>query len=256
MSIDTRARRAADGARASVTGVNPMAALTELKQTDTTRRRHRGVALAASAAVVAAFALWIGVGMRGAPSSAPPAAPAPSPSVDTREIVGTGLVPGMQARVPVGWDVESDAGNVWLAKDGLVIQSLSTIDAVADPATDKVTPVPADLAAWLRSHPWLGVTAERSVEVDGQQADLLTFATNYTARSAGSDPTFLRLARATQIPTGNAWTVADPGTEITWVIVPRADGDQLVLAFGATTPELKAELASALDEYLASINLV
>lgn len=73
MSIDTRARRAADGVHASARGVNPMTQLVELKQEDKTRQRTGLILTTAVVLVVVLGTLAASTRWLGTDDAAPPA---------------------------------------------------------------------------------------------------------------------------------------------------------------------------------------
>jgi hypothetical protein len=75
MSIDTRARRAADGVHASARGVDPMTQIVDLKREVKTRQRTGMVLTAAVVVVIVLGAFAASTRWLGTDESAPPAAP-------------------------------------------------------------------------------------------------------------------------------------------------------------------------------------
>lgn len=179
MSLDIRARRAADGVHASVTGVNPMTMLDDLKQTDQTRRRSGTVAAVVALLLVVAGGAWYAAGARTVPTSTPVAGTtiSPAPSGDLRETVGALLVPPVSARVPAQWSVDNDTDSLWLSgPKGMSFEVSKPVTAGLDPLKQKVIGAPKDYHAWLLQHPWVKVLSDERVFVDGVQ----TYVTTYT----------------------------------------------------------------------------
>lgn len=90
MSIDTRARRAADGVRASARGVNPMTKLAQLKRDDKTRRRAGAVVAVAVVATAVVLGGWFAAGNRPAPKD--PVQPAGPMRMSQLEEVARGFI--------------------------------------------------------------------------------------------------------------------------------------------------------------------
>jgi hypothetical protein len=265
MNLDIRAQRAADGVRTSTIGLNPMTALSDLKQENTNRRRARAAGLAGTLAVVVALGAWLVTGPRNgaAPTPGPLTSSSTSPSQVATETRGDGgtavgleLRPTLPSVVPQGWTISCDCGFVWLARpDGPVIEVSSALVAASDPVTGKDLAPPRDLAAWLHAHPWLTVTSDTTVLVDGKPARKITFTATSNLPTSPTSDGLHRLMKASGIPQGQPWFVAEAGKSGTWVILPAGHGYQLVTAFGAEDAAQKAELAKGLSDYLASIRL-
>jgi hypothetical protein len=75
MSIDTRARRAADGVHASTRGINPMTQIVDLHREVKTRQRTGVAVTAAVVLVLVAGAFALGARFIGSDETAPPAGP-------------------------------------------------------------------------------------------------------------------------------------------------------------------------------------
>jgi len=262
MNLDTRASRAADGVRASSIGLDPMTALSDLKQENTNRRRARAAGLAATLVVVVGLGAWLVAGPRGGaePAPGPLTSVSSGPSQATHDdggtAVGQELRPVLPAAVPSGWSISCDCGFVWLAHpDGPVIETSSALVAASDPVTGKDLALPRDLPAWLHAHTWLTVTSDTTVLVGGLPARKITFTAKSTLPPAPTSDGLHRLVKASGIPQGQPWFIAEEGKTGTWVIIPRGHGYQLVTAFGADTAATRAELAKGLSDYLASVRL-
>ena len=186
MNLDTRARRAADGVRASAEGLDPMAQLNELKHEDKTRRRATMATAIGSAVVVAAVGVgWFAI--QSDTSDSAPAIPASTPTPTTSVIalepgpmIGAGMTPPLVARAPHSWAVWKDGAFVWVDADGSEstqthIAMSGPILEVFDPELRTGVPIPAEgYAEWLRQNPTLEVLDDRMVVVDGQSFPQLT----------------------------------------------------------------------------------
>lgn len=196
MDLDTRARRAADGVRASARGVDPMAQITELRHEDKTRRRTNTLGAVGAMLVVAAVGVGWFVMQDGEESSGSPAVPLSTPSgqATTSEVnltpgrtVGAGLRPPLVAKAPDSWTVFKDGAFVWIDADGSN-STLPHIDItgplveVFDVDQRAGVPIPPEgYASWLREHPWLEVLDDRTVVVDGQEFPQLTMRMDWKA---------------------------------------------------------------------------
>ncbi|MFL6183050.1 MAG: hypothetical protein ACJ73J_12175 [Actinomycetes bacterium] len=192
MNLDTRARRAADGVRASTGGVDPMVQIRELRREDQTRRRtSRTVAVVAGTVAVAGVG-WLALSQLGSDGAepqpmSPPDVVATTPDPDASSVklapgqtVGTGVQPPLVAKAPESWAVWKDGAFVWLDADGS--QSTMTHVAISGPILEVFDPEqrtgvpipPGGYAEWLRENPTLDVIDDRMVLVDGQRWPQLT----------------------------------------------------------------------------------
>lgn len=189
MNLDTRARRAADGVRASARGVDPMAQITELRHEDKSRRRTNTLGAVGAMLVVAAIGVGWLVTQGGEESNSSPAVPLSTPSgpATTSDInlkpgrtVGAGLQLPLVAKAPDSWSVWKDGAFVWLDADGTRstithIQISGPVVQVFDSEQQSGVPIPSGgYANWLRENPTLDVVDDRMVVVDGQRFPQVT----------------------------------------------------------------------------------
>ena len=180
MNLDTRARRAADGVRASARGVDPMAQITELRHEDKTRRRTT------STLAVARRDRWWWPGPDGsrrrswaARPTRSPADPLSTPSAsDLRGRLSSPARPWAPGCSSRSWPrprvldgLSKDGAFVWLDVDGRTytmpqIQIDGPARAGVRPgAAAPVFPSrPSGYANWLREHP----NARRARRPDGR----------------------------------------------------------------------------------------
>lgn len=110
MSVDTRARRAADGVRASARGVNPMTQLAQLKREDKTRRRAAAVVAVAVVGATAVLGGWLVAGSRLASND--PAQPASQTRMSQAEEVARGFLDAYNA-------YDADRAMAYLTEDAI-----------------------------------------------------------------------------------------------------------------------------------------
>ncbi len=282
MNLDTRARRAADGVRASTQGVDPMGQVTELKREDKARRRN-GAALGGLAALlVIVGAAWFTAANVGGGSDALPATPGPSTNTNAIETpytyqpgqaVGTRLNPPLVTRAPKGWDIPTDESYVWLGQGvglGPHIEIGGPLLAVYDQETGKGMAVPSagcigpvrpscsGYADWLRANPSLTVLADREVSIDGQNFPQLTVRVNDDATLVSGSGGVLLGKYDDGSATGPSWERALPGETFSETIIrvgKHGDTYMVVKASGAKSPEQQAELEAALAGVLDSMKL-
>ncbi len=277
MNLDTRARRAADGVRASTQGVDPMGQVTELIHDDKARRRN-GAALGGLIAVlVIAGAAWFATTNLIGGNDALPATPSPSTgAVETTYTyqpgakVGTKLNPALVTRAPKGWDIPADESYVWLGNGvglGPHIEIGGPVLRVYDQDAGAGVQVPASrcspgvsgpycsgYAAWLREHPSLTVLATQVVTIGGQEFQQLTLRVNDNAAPApGYDG--VPLGSFDETGAGQTWDQVNPGETFTETVLVLGDKTMVVKASGAQTPEQQAELDAALAGVLDSMTL-
>jgi hypothetical protein len=277
MNLDTRARRAADGLRASTGGVDPMAQITELKHEDQARRKSSRTVGVLGALVVVAGVGWLGVSQLGGggegspePMSSPSAVvTAPAEETEAGPVVGVGLTPPLTANAPAGWVIESDGGYVRLDADGeaggpsLLIGG--PVREVWDPEGNTIIDVPAaGYVSWLLGHPSLTLVDSRSVILsdggtvfppagnDGVRARQLTFRFDRDAPGADGD-SGLPLGRYAGYGTRYPWDQVWPGETFTETIIDVGGETMLVKASGARTAAERAEQDAALDLVLSTM---
>lgn len=255
MSLDTRARRAADGVRASVTGVNPMTTLEDLKQTDQTRRRGGAVAAVVALALVVAGGTWYAVGMRNPAHNGganPVSSMSPSPT-DVRPIVGTHLVPGIVARVPALWTVVNDSETLWLNHgSGASFEVSGPIVKAIDPVSQKVVGAPSDYHAWLVTHPWVQVVSDDIVTVDG----IVTHVTRYILQP----PASAKVSMLDLVSDTPGFHAMKAGETVIDVAIPLrrdsgASGYRILRAHNVMGPGRGLAAESGLSDFLASLQL-
>ncbi len=279
MNLDTRARRAADGVRASTQGVDPMGQVTELKHADKARRRN-GTALGGLIALlVIAGVAWFATSSLGGGNDALPAGQDPSPS--TNEVatpftyqpgteVGTKLNPPLVTNAPKGWDIPADESYVWLGNGiglGPHIEISGPMLGVYDQETGKSVKVPdsrctpgvsgpycSGYAAWLREHPSFTVIATQVVTIDGEQFPQLTLRANDDAApAAGYDGVLLGSFKGSG--TDQSWDQVNAGETFTETVLVFGNKTMVVKASGAQTPGQQTELDAALAGVLNSMTL-
>ena len=281
MNLDTRARRAADGLRASTGGVDPMAQITELKHEDQSRRRASRTAAVLGGVIVVAGAGWLAASqLAGSEDSQPQPMSSPdvvvtepAPELSPGPVVGAELPVPLRARAPAEWTVSSDAGYVWLDADswpyGASVQIGGPVEKVWDYDADRAVGVSLggcfqlqacdSYADYLLGHPSLVLLGQREVSVDGREFDQLTFRVKDDAPSTpGYDGVIL--ARYAGIDTGQAWSEVEQGSVFTEAVLelpPRkADHPTMVVAaVGATGAEETAEQQAGLDLVLSTMKL-
>ena len=279
MNLDTRARRAADGVRASTQGVDPMGQVTELKHEDRARRRNGAALGALIALLVVTGAVWFATSDMSGRNNTLPATPGPSPSLNGAQTaftyqpgaeVGTKLNPPLVTRAPKGWDILADESSVWLGNGvglGPHIEVRGPLLGVYDQETGEAVTVPGSrcspgfsgpycsgYAAWLREHPSFDVLATRVVTIDGQQFPQLTLRLyDNAAPAAGYDGVLL--GSFDDIGTGQSWDQVNAGETFTETVLVLGNKTMVVKATGAQTPEQQAELDAALAGVLDSMSL-
>jgi hypothetical protein len=216
MSLDIRARRAADGVHASVTGVNPMATLEDLKHTHDSRRRAGTVAAVVSLLVVVAGGAWYAASSRTVAQqddSRPVQIVTPTPS-DPRQIVGANLAPPISARVPARWTVDNDGDALWLSHpSGASFEVSKPIILALDPLGQKTIKAPTDYHSWLLRHRWVRVENDRPVMVDG----IATYITTYRI-DPSLDPA--RIGLIDLVSDSTDFSGLKPGDRIVDVAIP------------------------------------
>ena len=175
MNLDTRARRAADGVRASTRRVDPMAQITELRHEDQTRRRAKTTAVVLGATLVVAGAGWFAVTQVGGSSDSAPADPLSTPSADSvvnlepGPTVGTRMIPSLSATAPDSWGVFKNGQYVNLGGPGVMSGTAIEIDGpllqVSAKSNSDTSISPDEYASWLREHPSLTVLDDRMVVI-------------------------------------------------------------------------------------------
>ncbi|MFN8099976.1 MAG: hypothetical protein U0Q21_16985 [Dermatophilaceae bacterium] len=263
MSLDTRARRAADGVHASVTGVNPMTMLDDLKQTDQTRRRAGTAAAVVVLLLVVAGGAWYAAGARTltTPPPTPAASGSPAPSLDQRQTVGSLLVPPVSARVPAQWSVDNDTDSLWLSgPKGMSIEVSKPITAALDPVKHKVIAAPKDYHAWLLQHPWVTVVSDEQVRVDG----VPTYVTTYTLDPTLDPASTGLIDLVSDVPDFHGMT---PGRTVIDVAIPvrhGTSGDPWAGGYRLLRHTVKAggdgiiggqEIDAGIQDFLASLRL-
>lgn len=258
MDLDTRARRAADGVRTSVQGVDPMAQITELRHEEHTRRRSKTVAAVVGTVVVVASAGWlVGWQSSGDPGSAPPAStPTTSPpngEFQAGQPIGSHMNPPMEAKAPKSWAVDEDVAP-WVR----VTRGSLTVE-IQGPMNGLITTVNGDCcyypgfkndgyANWLRT--WgagVDVLEDGMVAVEGEQVAQLTLRVR-------ESPWFLGEVRGMAEVEG-PWTELHKGDVVT-ITVLEVDGEtMLVASHGAETGVEARELRSAHEFVLSTLEL-
>jgi len=258
MNLDTRASRAADGVRASTIGLDPMTALSDLKQESTNRRRARAAGLAGTLAVVLALCAWFAVVQR--PGGAHPVTPRPAGTP-----IGARLLPAVSATVPSGWTAKADTDYLWLEDPatGVTFEVSKPIISAIDPSSGKPVAAPHDYRAWLRSHPWVVVDADRVVSVDGIQTHEMTYHLRpYTGDFWHPHAYDLVSDLGTTLA---AFSGLDPGTPITDVIIPlrhEVSGDPFASGYrllrrngGVNGTAAQSAFDAGVAQFLASLRL-
>lgn len=181
MSVERLAARAGTAMRTAIEGeVDVMTALREVEDRAGAQHRNARVgAIAAAAAVVALLiggAAWSLLGKDNA-TIAPPAKPRPSATAAPAPAPAS--LPGSKMYVPLavsaasGWAtvIDDKALRFWPAGSRPETpQNIWFVEPtqVFDPATLAPIAAPADYVAWIRSHPWVKVVAEKDVTVAGR----------------------------------------------------------------------------------------
>lgn len=177
MSVDGLATGAGTAMRAAIEGqVDVMTALREVEErADRQQRNTRSVAIAAAvAAILIGAAAWLLLGDDGA-TAPPPAKPRPSVSAEPRpaSLPGSKMNEPLAVTAPSGWATVIDDKSLRFWPEGSRPETAQNIwfvepTQVFDPATLAPVAAPGDYAAWIRSHPWLKVVAQKDVTVAGR----------------------------------------------------------------------------------------
>lgn len=258
MTLDIRARRAGEAVRASTRQVNPMTQLVELKRESDVRRRTRFTAATATALVLVVTAAWLLASQpwKGATGMGP-ATPRPTVSTVPAEpvTVGSKMRPAVTATVPRDWYVVCDCSYVELTTFGAPVITMIRLTQVFDPATGRAIAAPADYPGWLRTHPWLTLTAQRTVRVDGMQAAQLTLSVRPNATSRDPAQPMLRFARVAGPEVMQPYALHSPGDVLIETVLTVHGQRVLVSGFGGTTatPQDVRNVQRGMDEFLASI---
>ena len=265
MNLDTRARRAADGVRASTGGVDPMAQMAELKHEDKTRRRTSALAVVGTTVAVVAIGIgWFVTQASGGQDGAPvspassPSAVEPAPTADLQPgaTVGTRMSPQLVAKAPDTWAIFKNGSYVNLGgTDGISVEVDGPLLQV-DPKDNTGGPIlPDAYATWLRNNPSLVVLNDQMVSVDGQQFPQITVKVAHNASERIGDGYGVRLGKYADSSESGAWREFVGGTVLTQTPID-VDGQTVVVtAVGATDAAERAELREALYIVLSTMKL-
>ena len=265
MNLDTRARRAADGVRASTGGVDPMAQMAELKHEDKTRRRTSAVVVVGTTVAVVAVGIgWFVTQASGGQDSAPAAPmsspsavePAPTGDLEPGKTVGTQLSPQLVAKAPDSWAIFKDAEYVNLGGTGGISVEIDGPLLQVDPKDNTGAPIlPDEYARRLRENPSLTVLDERTVVVDGHRFPQLTVQVAQDASDVIGDGLGVRLGKYADSSESGAWREFVRGAVVTQTPIEVGGQTMVVTASGAVGDTEQAELASALDLVLSTMRL-